>query len=272
MPASTEIPGSCNLCQGTVPGNRTRRHLLRCIEANTGRSPSRDPGRRDRRRTALKTAYIPVRSREQPHRLECCGHLSHFRIGGVTHSVAVPRPGDRWRFDPMDGEEAAWRHMGRSVNAVILLLAKFEHEFGYGRPTGLVLEQVGMLGELVQWIAPSQPWHGGKIVILARNGSLRPACAVGARPGGRPCPGAARTRAGGSRAIRTVGALLSGTCWGGVSALIVAAAMAAVPAGAVPVNPGMATQQSITRAPVHHCTIAPTHLDTGAPLSQRPLL
>ena len=52
MPASTEIPGTCNLCQGTVPGNRTRRHLLRCIEANTGRSPSRDPGRRDRRRTA----------------------------------------------------------------------------------------------------------------------------------------------------------------------------------------------------------------------------
>ena len=174
LPASTEVPGACNLCQGTVPGNRIRRHLLRCIEANAGLSPSRDPGRRDRRRTALKTAYIPVRSGEQPHWLECCGHLSHFRIGGVTHSVAVPKPGDRWRFEPMDEREAAWRHMGRRVNAAIPLLTKFEHEFDYGRPTELVLEHVAMLGELLQWIAPSQPWHGGKIVILARNDSLRP--------------------------------------------------------------------------------------------------
>ena len=45
--------------------------LLRCIETNTGLSPSRDPGRRDRRRNALKAGYISVRSREQPHWLEC---------------------------------------------------------------------------------------------------------------------------------------------------------------------------------------------------------
>ena len=58
MPARTSIPGTCSLCQETVPDNRIRRHLLRCIEGRTGLSASRDPGRRDRRRTVLKTAYI----------------------------------------------------------------------------------------------------------------------------------------------------------------------------------------------------------------------
>ena len=71
MPVSTAVPGICNLCQGTVSCNRILRRLLRCTETNTGLSPSRDPGRRDRRRNALKAAYISVRSREQPHWLEC---------------------------------------------------------------------------------------------------------------------------------------------------------------------------------------------------------
>ena len=63
--------------------------------------------------------------------------------------------------------------MGRSVNAAIPALTKFEHEFGYGTPTELTLEHVAVFGELVQWLASSQPWHGGKIVVVARNDSLR---------------------------------------------------------------------------------------------------
>ena len=66
----TSIPGTCNLCLETVPGNWIRRHLLRRIETRTGLRPSRDPRRRDRHRTSLKTAYISVRSSEQPHWLE----------------------------------------------------------------------------------------------------------------------------------------------------------------------------------------------------------
>ena len=116
MPSSKAISGTCNLSQATAPDNRIRRHLLRCIETRTGLSPSRDPGRKDRRRTVLKTSYISIRSRDKAHwlelgvrcdatlhelaqflrslRLECCGHLSHFRIGGVTYSVVVPKRGD----------------------------------------------------------------------------------------------------------------------------------------------------------------------------------
>ena len=174
-----------------MPGNRIRRHLLRCIEARTSLKPALNPGRRDRRRTSRKTAYISVRARERPHWLElgvrcdttlheldrflravwleCCGHLSHFAIGGVIYSVMVPLPGERRRFEPMDEEEAKWQHMGKTVNAAIPPLTRFGHEHDYGDPTELDLDYVAMFGELVQWLTPSQPWHGGKIVILARN-------------------------------------------------------------------------------------------------------
>ena len=205
MPATTTLPGTCNICQETVSGNRIRRHLLRCIEARTGLRPAQSLRGKNRRRTALKTAYISVRSTQQPHWLElgvrcdttlheldrflrslwleCCGHLSHFKIDGVTHSVMAPMPGERRRFDPMDEEEAAWRHMGRSVNAAIPLSTKFEYEFDYGSPTELELQYVAVFGELVQQVRPSQPWHGGKIVVLARNHPRQP-CLRCRRPAG----------------------------------------------------------------------------------------
>ena len=39
--------------------------------------------------------------------------------------------------------------------------------------TELVLEHVAVFGELAQRVVPSQRWHGGKVVILARNHSLQ---------------------------------------------------------------------------------------------------
>ena len=105
--------------------------------------------------------------------LECCGHVSHFKIGDLVYSVLVPMPGDRWRFEPMDEREARWRHMGKSVNAAIPPLARFEYEHDYGSPTELELEHVAVFGELAQLLTPSQPWHGGRIAILARNSPLQ---------------------------------------------------------------------------------------------------
>ena len=85
--------------------------------------------------------------------------------------MLVPMPGDRWRFEPMDEREARWRHMGKSVNAAIPPLARFEYEHDYGSPTEL--EHVAAFGELAQLLTPSQPWHGGRIAILARNSPLQ---------------------------------------------------------------------------------------------------
>ena len=63
--------------------------------------------------------------------------------------------------------------MGKSVNAAIPALTKFEHEFDHGNPTELTLEHVAVFGELVPRPALSQPRHGGKIVVLVRNDSVR---------------------------------------------------------------------------------------------------
>ena len=49
------------------------------------------------------------------------------------------------------------------------------------RPHWLELQYVADCGELVQMVAPTQPWHGGPIVIPARNHLLR-ACLRCGRP------------------------------------------------------------------------------------------
>ena len=54
-------------------------------------------------------------------------------------------------------------------------LARFGYEHDYGSPTELDLEYSAVFGELVQAVSPAQPWHGGRIVILARN-NPRQAC------------------------------------------------------------------------------------------------
>ena len=197
------ILGTCSICRQDVAGNRIRRHLLRCIETRTGLQPAGNPRRRDRRRIAQKTAHISVRSRERPHWLElgvrcdvtlyeldaflrsvwleCCGHLSNFQINGETYSIVVPLPGTGRRFEPEYDYEENLKHMGRTINAAVPPLARFRHEYDYGTPTELELEYVAVYGELVQAVAPTQSWHGGRIVILARNHPLR-ACLRCRRP------------------------------------------------------------------------------------------
>lgn len=179
--AKRSILGTCCICRQAVAGNRIRRHLPRCIEARTGLRPDRNPRKRGRRRIAQKTAHISVRSKERPHWLECCGHLSNFRINGETYSIVVPLPGTGRRFEPEYDYEENLKHMGRTINAAVPPLAKFRHEYDYGTPTELELEYVAVYGELVQAVAPIQPWHGSRIVILARNHPLR-ACLRCGRP------------------------------------------------------------------------------------------
>lgn len=201
--AERNILGTCFLCRQAVAGNRIRRHLPRCVETHTGLRADRDPRRRSWRRIGQKTAHISVRSRERPHWLElgvrcdvtlyeldaflrsvwleCCGHLSNFRINGETYSIVVPLPGTGRRFEPEYDYEENLKHMGRTINAAVPPRSRFRHEYDYGTPTELELEYVAVYGELVQAVAPTQPWHGGRIVILGRNHPLR-ACLRCGRP------------------------------------------------------------------------------------------
>ena len=194
MTLRTSVPGICNICGKTLPGNQIRRHLLTCIQTRHGLGTSRTDDGRDRS-PSLYTAHISVRASERPHWielgvrsdatlheldrflravwLECCGHLSHFDIGGVVHSTMAPMPGENFLFEPMDEHEARWRHMGITVEAAVLPWTRFEHQLDYGDPTELVLEHVAVFEGLAQALNPSQPWNGEKIVVLARNHPLQ---------------------------------------------------------------------------------------------------
>ena len=184
------IPGKCNVCGTTLYGSEVYDHIARCIEAVCGIRASRTPAK-GRRRLSLRTMHISVRSLERPHWmelavradatlheldrilrsvwLECCGHLSHFDIGGVVYSMMVPRPVDDFDFVPMDEHEEQWRHMGKAVGTAIKPATWFEHQFDYGTSTDLDLRHVHEFDGLAQALGQSQPWHGGKIVVLARN-------------------------------------------------------------------------------------------------------
>lgn len=190
------IPGICNVCGITLYGSKVYDHIARCVEARYGISGTRAAlkGRR-------RTLHISVGSPERPHWmelgvradttlheldrflrsvwLECCGHLSHFDVGGVVYSMMVPRPQDNFEFLPMDEHEEQWRHMGRTVGTVIRPATWFGHQFDYGTTTDLELRHTGEFEGLVQALSPTQPWHGRKIVILARNSPLRSCCMCG---------------------------------------------------------------------------------------------
>ena len=82
IPVRSVIPGTCNICQETVPGNRIRRQLMRCVQARTGLMPSQDPLRKDRRRTTTlpwPNLLAPLTSeKECKHSQNHVGYLSKF--------------------------------------------------------------------------------------------------------------------------------------------------------------------------------------------------
>jgi len=194
------IPGMCNVCGITLYGNEAYSHFGRCVEARHGIRASRTAPK-GRHRLSHRTVHISVRSMERPHWmelgvradatlyeldrflrsiwLECCGHLSHFDIGGVVYSMMVPRPVDEFDFVPMDDHEEQWRHMGKAVGTAIKPATWFEHQFDYGTTTDLDLRHVHEFEGLAQVLSPSQPWHGGKIVVLARNLPMQTCCQCG---------------------------------------------------------------------------------------------
>ena len=194
------IPGTCNVCGTTLYGHDAYSHFGRCIEARYGIRASRTAPK-GRRRLSLRTMHISVRGLGRPHWmelavradatlydldrflrsvwLECCGHLSHFDIGGTVYSMMVPRPRDDFEFLPMDEREELSQHMGKAVGTAIKPATWFEHQFDYGTTTDLELRHVHEFEGLAQILGPSQPWHGGKIVVFARNLPLQTCCLCG---------------------------------------------------------------------------------------------
>ena len=158
--------GQCNLCGESFKKNTITRHLKSCQPEKltaSGRSGGRTtkPGR---------CLHLLVEGRYQPEYwmhlqvpmgmklstldgflrttwLECCGHLSAFRIDGNSYTVAR-----MIEFDDKD--------MNVAIGKVLSSATKFSHEYDFGSTTELALSVV----EQEEMAAPSR-----RVVVLARN-------------------------------------------------------------------------------------------------------
>ena len=103
--------------------------------------------------------------------LECCGHLSEFAILRVRYTNLAPHSDDpnaaaiRADYWMEDDEE----HMDVGVVDVMPMNALVSYEYYYGSTTELFVENLGCHGDLVGLLRPRQPWHGDRILVLARN-------------------------------------------------------------------------------------------------------
>jgi hypothetical protein len=99
--------------------------------------------------------------------LECCGHLSAFRINGVSYAV---QPDDSdW------GEEE--RNMNISVGKVLRTGMKFSYEYDFGSTTALQLKVVG------ERSVPATSKE--RVRLLARNDSPAIPCGACGAPATR---------------------------------------------------------------------------------------
>ena len=201
MAVSTAIPGTCFICQQTVPGDRIRRHLLDCIESRTGLKPSPNPRRRDPRRTAWKTACLSIRARERPRwlelgvrcdttlheldrflrgvSLECCGHLSHFEIGDDIYSLAVRAHGRTGSPVVAHGED---HQCGHTPARQIRVRARLRQSHRADSRTPRRLRGAGAGGQPFAAVARRE------IVILARNNPLQACLRCGGPANWRVAP------------------------------------------------------------------------------------
>jgi hypothetical protein len=160
MAKRMQTSGVCQLCQGVFGKAAMTRHLTKCLAAHEqptiGKAVSkggRKPG---------KLFHLVVQGKYNPQYwlhlempatatlrdldaflrdiwLECCGHLSAFKIDNAQFSVqTAAEAGDPW-FAPPWPE----RNMDVAVGKVLRPGLKFSHEYDFGSTTHLELRVVG---------------------------------------------------------------------------------------------------------------------------------
>ena len=187
--------GLCHLCGNAVRAEDVGNHIRSCVTtavqskfANRDWHPNRvgdctvlvgvrggDP------RLWLSLAVRPTANLRQLDQflrdvwLECCGHMSHFEIGGARYSARIPGHSD---IDPIDFGVANTDegHMMYTVDQTIREGELFRHEYDHDDPTYLYLECLAILPApyhvLPELIDPPDPAEGHTddfISILARN-------------------------------------------------------------------------------------------------------
>lgn len=140
--------GKCELCGGVFPRRAMTVHLKSCIK----------PGRPDKTGKAVAGFHVFIEARYLPEYwlhilipadvklqrldsflrevwLECCGHLSEFRIAGVSYQAAG------------DPDAASWgkpsRRMSARLKDVLEVGTTFEYDYDFGSTTALRLKVLG---------------------------------------------------------------------------------------------------------------------------------
>lgn len=168
--------GKCSLCDGTFKKSMMTRHLARCARGEPG--AEKPAGRKSGK---VRTFHLVVEGRGLPKYwmhlempagalladldgflretwLECCGHMSAFRIEGREYVSGSP--------DGMLGDEG----MDMALGTVLGVGMKFYHDYDFGTTTELVLKVV----------AEQEGERRYKTVqLLARNDSPRIDCSCG---------------------------------------------------------------------------------------------
>ncbi len=158
MARRQQSKGICQLCQGVVSKAGMTRHLAKCLAAHEGAGTAvskRAPKTVRLFQLLVQGEYNPeywlyvempatatLRNLDQFLRdiwLECCGHLSAFKIAGVQYSLETAvEAGDPWMAPPWEE-----RNMGVAVGEVLRPDMKFTYEYDFGSTTRLALRVVG---------------------------------------------------------------------------------------------------------------------------------
>ncbi len=173
--------GKCNLCGGVFDKSAMTRHLAACRQKNDGAASGKRAGPATAFHLLVEGRYLPQywMHLEVPARaslelldgflrdvwLECCGHMSAFRIEGITYSAP---PMDEFEDEDMDVP----------LSEVIRGGLKFHHEYDFGSTTHLVLKVVS---------EEETTLKGKAVRVLARNEPPAISCSECGRPAEQVC-------------------------------------------------------------------------------------
>ena len=187
--------GWCNVCGDVIRADDAVDHTQTCIMYKARRKYT--VPKTDERYARSMPIMIWVRSEQLQHWmvlavqpttslrqldqflrdewLECCGHMSDFKIGQTQYSNCVPGPGDAPNFDN-DLAEDNEQHTVHTLEETVAHGQRFHHEFDYGDTTCLNLEHVATLpipyNYLPEFINPpkeAEYYVEHFITVMARN-------------------------------------------------------------------------------------------------------
>lgn len=184
--AKTQTTGMCRSCREKFSGQAMRRHLASCPKRTQGSTPTFDL----RARAGPYWLYLEMSAKATLEDLdsllrrtwlECCGHLSAFRIDGTSYQRDTGEL-DEAGADLYYGAKPD-QPMSTPVGRLLQPGMKFSYEYDFGSTTELELETL---------TERQGPGPSPEITILARND-----------PPEIPCPECPKLEGGPAKTICT---------------------------------------------------------------------